>query len=355
MSIELMLGRWRGGVSLASQQDFVIAERVAELFAETVVERRDSVLTVDELTASINRYVADRNLATNVHKIVSRILDRAGLFHVDSHSGIVQFKHRSFAEYLLGKRWVDDGMPNLSQRVYEPYWRNTYFFACGVKPDCEELLTKILSTAPLDEGHRLGRFMFAGEYLLAAHMTPYRVVERVLPDVMLTAAQLYDDIVTRRTASMLSGLSETALLWLIAFIAKRQYGYGFFGRAIDAANIEIADSPATPGVKAVALFLVGVVAMEAKHEDPFGFLTNSFRADEVPLPLALAVGWESDQEGAGRLSARVRAFNKQTRKLLRTRSLAERVSLEAYLLKLQKAPIDASAHARLGQAGSPTT
>jgi hypothetical protein len=347
ISMEIMLGRWRGGAALSGQQDYLIAEAVAQGLAEEAVMDQRVIHTTSELRSRIEAYVRERNLATSVERVIARVSDRAGLFHVNEQSGVVQFKHRSFAEYLVAQKWRESAQVQADARVFVPYWRNVFFFVCGLKPDCESLVTSILAVAPTSESEKFGRFMYGAEYLLAAHMTPYRVIEKALPHIMLTAAELYDDVVQRRTTSVLATLSESHLLWLFAFISKRQYGYRFFQRAFDAACITVSDSGASRRTQAIALYLLATTVADLDHSDPFGYLAKEFSADEVPLPVALAVSHESKMSTEMMPSARVRAFNRQLRKMLKARSDAERVSLEHFLERLKTTPIDPSSNARL--------
>jgi hypothetical protein len=343
MCLELMLGRWDVSRNLVTQQEYEIGRRISGAIAEIVLTKNRDVFTIQEIEQLLNDYMSARNLTPSVSGLMARLLSRSGVFAVDDQLGVAQFRHRSFAEFLCARRMQELGSLEIDKRVWSQYWHHTYFFAFGLNPDCEHLLRRALAIAPNNEDQRWARLFLTSDYLLAGHMSPYKVVEEALATALLEAATLYDDIVKLRIKTPLGSFSEVHLLCLLGFVIRRQYGYGYFAKALEAVAIGIDGSNFASSVKAVALWFVGMIGLELEMNDAMKFIVASFDAREVPLVVGLAVSWESDRLKSMSVPTRVRAFNKHVRKMLNTRSSVENLTLNKYLERLRKKPIDPKA------------
>jgi hypothetical protein len=124
---------------------------------------------------------------------------------------------------------------------------------------------------------------------------------------------LYDDILKGRIKTPLASFSELHLLYLLGFLIRRQYGYGYFAKALAAAALNIDASNHATEVKSVALLFAGMLGIELDRNEALEFLAESFRADEVPFAVALAASMEGGRMKSQLLPARARSFNKHVR------------------------------------------
>lgn len=343
MSLELMLGRWDVTRNLVTQQEYEIGKRISGAVAEISLKEERDVFTIEEVEQQLKSYMSARHLTPSVERLMERLLSRSGVFAVDEQLGVVRFRHRSFAEFLCAQRIYETGTLEIDARVWSHYWHHTYFFAIGLNPDCEHLLRRTLAIAPTDEDGRWGRLFCTADYLLAAHMSPYSLVETALAESLVEFAVLFDDIVKHRIKTPLASFSELHLLYLLGFLIRRQYGYGYFAKAIDAVALEIDASNHSTDVKSVALLFAGMLGIELDKNEALEFLAKSFRADEVPFVVALAASMEGARMKSQELPARARSFNRQLRGMLKAKSDAERLTFSRYIDRLSKKPIDPKA------------
>lgn len=347
MSLELMLGRWDVTRNLMTQQEYEIGKRIAGAVAEISMKEERDVFTIGEIEQQLKSYMNARHLTPSVERLMDRLLSRSGVFAVDEQLGVVRFRHRSFAEFLCAQRIYEHGTLEIDAKVWNHYWHHTYFFAIGLNPDCEHLLKKTLAIAPTDEDGRWGRLFCTADYLLAAHMSPYSLVESALSESLVEFAMLYDDIVKERIKTPLASFSELHLLYLLGFLIRRQYGYGYFAKALEVVALNIDASNQSTEVKAVALLFAGMLGIELDRNEALEFLAEAFRADEVPFVVGLAASMEGARMKSQELPARARSFNKHFRGMLKAKSDAERLSLSRYIDRLSKKPINLKAAAEL--------
>jgi len=319
-SLELMLGRWdmRKGSGLVTQQEYDVSRRVCGLVARVMIENNMSVIAIRQVESTLDEYLKERNLVIDRDQTLNRLFSRSGILNRDEKNGVTSFRHRSFAEYFCADEWHYTDQFDVDTRVLQRYWSDVYFFGIGMRPDCEQVLKDILACQPVTEAERWGKCFAPANYLLAGHLTPYRVVEENLYRLMLEAARLFSDIASGRVVSDAASLPEVSLLFVLQAIIRDYYGYGFFRAAIDDTAIKIVDSLESAEIRSYALFFIGVIGIELGYEDAMNFLVDTFKVGEIPLTLMLAVSGEADQIDSKKIPARLRAYSRQISKILKS-------------------------------------
>jgi hypothetical protein len=315
-SMELMLGRWDEQKGLADLQEYGVSQRVFGQLASMVMRHRLGVVGIGEVKSVLKEYLTERNLLIDSERVEERMFDRSGVLIRDDASGTVLFRHRSFAEFLFAQHQADK--PDLGPETHplKPYWANTYYFWIGIKGDCEKELKAILAAPSSNTSERFARIFFAPDYLMAGHLTPYRVARESVFKLLLEAATLYHQVLDKSVVTPLSKYSPMQLLWVITYVVKQKYGYRFFKPAIDDAVAEICASTESRTVQATALFFASVAAKEIGDDTQFEMLLEEFKPAELPFPVMIAVDCEASRLDKNRMSAAIKGFTKKVRKMV---------------------------------------
>jgi hypothetical protein len=313
-SMELMLGRWDEQKGLADLQEYGVSQRVFGQLAAMVMRHRLGVVGIGDVRSVLKEYLIDRNLLIDSERVEERMFDRSGVLVRDEASGTVLFRHRSFAEFLFAQHQADK--PDLGPEPHplKPYWANTYYFWIGIKGDCERELKEILAAPSSNTSERFARIFFAPDYLMAGHLTPYRVARESVFKLLLEAATLYHQVLDKSITTPLSKYSPMQLLWAITYVVKQKYGYRFFKPAIDDAVGEICASAEPRSVQATALFFASVAAKEIGDDTQFEMLLDEFKPAELPFPVMIAVDFEASRLDKNKMTAALKGFTKKVRK-----------------------------------------
>lgn len=295
---ELMLGRWDICKGIESQKEFEAARSIVTDFARYSVENRLPEIAEAEARSMFASYLNERNLAISADVLFEKVTTRSGILQRNVYRGTVAFKHLSFAEFFYAMHkaaHVDKAF--IDSRVYDPDWRNVYFFYLGIKKDCEETLQEMLNVAISSGDDRFFRIAHFGDYLMAAYTTPYRVVENALTQVVTECAAFYQDICSGNVDVALKTLPAIRLLELLKIIVASCYGYPFFQRAMDTAVVRIATDDKLPRDRqAYALFFLSTLYVVLKQPNPFKGLLDNVKED-LPFPVRFGIMYENEHVG----------------------------------------------------------
>jgi len=330
---ELMLGRWDIRKGLESQKEFEAARSIVTEFARYSVENHLPEISEAEARQMFKQYLDERNLSISADALFERVTTRSGVLQRNAYRGTVAFKHLSFAEFFYAiykATHVDKGF--LDARVYDPDWRNVYFFYLGIKKDCEETVQEMLEIAASSGDDRFFRIAHFADYLMAAYTTPYRVVEKALIQVVTECASLYEDVLSGKVDFPLKTLPAIRLLELLKMIFASCYGYPFFLKAMDTAVITVAsDERLTSERRAYALFFLSTLYVVMKQPNPFKGLLDNVKG-ELPLPVRFGIMYEND-----RVEHHCALVNRQLRNL--RKDVRQSQALMHYAKQLHVVPI----------------
>lgn len=312
---ELILGRWDEKKGLQSQKEYQALDAILMRLSRQMIDDQRPFISTIEVKDVFKNYLAERNLAIDPEELYDKMVDRCEIVLVDDHSGTLGLKHRSFAEFFYAKSFIADQSLVIDSRVHNFYWMNTFFFYLGLRKDCPDELSAIIDMSADTESEEWLKIINMSNYLLAGYTTPYRVIEKGVRDVAVTAANLYRRIVTKGSKIWFNTLPRMQVLYLLQLFIRQGYSYMFFMDAIESAALEIEESSILDDeTKAYVLFFLNVAYIDIEdrgNEETFDFmLKRSLKALPVDVQLAL------NHEG-GRVKERTALMRKQDRQLRR--------------------------------------
>ncbi len=313
--LELMLGRWDIDKGLQSLKEFNALEKIVMELAQSFVNYELDYLTITDAKNIIKDYLQQRNLGLDSEELFEKLVKRSEILVLGDQGQKVYFKHRTFAEYFYARFMSLSDKFDLADKVFTIYWAEIVFFYFGLKTDAPELLTEINNLNPKSEVERWLKIINMSSYVLAAHSTPYNVVNEIMYQTVLSAAILYKDIVDKKITSPLQQLSTMANLFLMQLIMRDSYSYEFFKPAIEDAALKIDYSELEAEIKAFALYFLDVTNIEMGAGESFDFLLKKYK-EEIPVELALAIGFEKDN--LKQKTKLMRKQDKRIRKMLGT-------------------------------------
>ncbi len=330
---ELMLGRWDMKKGIESQKEFEAAQSVVMEFARYSVENSLPQVSEKEARKMFSTYLAARNLEIDSEALFGRVTSRSGILQRNEAQGAVYFKHLSFAEFFYAMhKHIHHDPAFVDTRIYDPDWRNVFFFYIGLKKDCEDLIRVMLQLRPQTSDDRFFRIAHFGDYLMAAYTTPYKVVEEAIQQMLQDAASLYSDIADGAVNCPLSILPQIRLLEVMKLVVSSCYGYHFFLKAMESSALSLLDDDTLDDQhRGYAMFFLSVCFVMLEQPNPFDGLIDHLK-DRLPLPVQWGISYESDR--VGHHSALVR---KQNRKLIQ--AVRRSPQLMEYTKKMHILPV----------------
>lgn len=316
-SMEFMLGRWDERRALSTEQLFTACERLSRELARYMLDNRLVYISRSEVHAMFQQFISERNMTVSVTDAYSYLTERSTIFGALDEATLF-FRHRSFAEYLYALDAYEKRNLSTDENAFHPYWTNVYFFYMGLLVECPEILQHLASLSLNNEREQWVRFLQFPKYLLAAHQTPYAITEGALQCLVVDIAKLYLNVKSGRTESKLNELPEMKLLWLFSAITKHVLGYEYFRKALPLVIALLDDDVGIDiQVKHYALFFAGAALAELGDKCGYVLLAKSYRPEDLPLPISLALTCEA--EIGGRLFQRdplIKLHEKRLKKLL---------------------------------------
>ena len=294
---ELMLGRWDMQKGLESQKEFEAARNIVMEVARYSVDNKLDELSEAEVLDMFKSYLDARNLSIDPKVLYDRVTTRSGILQKHPRCNTVAFKHLSFAEFFYAMHkdaHYDDNF--VCERIYDPDWKNVYFFYIGMKKDCEDVLRKMLSQPTKEADDKFFRIMHFGDYLLAAYTTPYVVVEDAIEKIMLEAADFYDGVINGSIDCALKRATPIRLLELLKLFVSSCYAFEFFVKAMDTAAVRLLENKNLGVVRqSYALFFLATVYIMLRKPNPFsGLLEHIVENDSVPFPVQFGLMYETE-------------------------------------------------------------
>ena len=312
---ELMLGRWDERKGLQPQKEYHALDNILMRLARQMIDDQRLFMSVAEVKIVFKEYLEQRNLEIDSEQLFSKMVDRCEIVCLDSNSQTLGFKHRSFTEFFYAKSFISDRSLNIDNRVFQGFWMNIFFFYFGLRKDCPNELLAVFNMSASSEAEGWLKIFHASNYLLAAYTTPYHVVEEGVRNVAVTAAKLYQKLVTKGSETwFFSNLPQMHLLYFLQLFIRQGYSYSFFNNAIEDAALRIADSSLEEETKAYALFFLNVAYIDIpkpNKNETFDFMLKQVKG-ALPVDLQLALRHEGKD-----VKERTTLMRKQDRRLRR--------------------------------------
>jgi len=310
---ELMLGRWDMERGMQSQKEFEAAVIIITNIAVYFIENNLPYCSSEEAKGFFSGYLNKRNLEINHLILYEKLINRSGIILHDPDNGRITFKHRTFFEFFYATTKVknhDQGF--ISNKIYDPYLKNIYFFYVGLQKDCEPVLTEMMNVIPSNDGQRLTRVIFFADYLLAGYMTPYDFIKKSFERMIKELSQLYINIITGKIDTPFRSNPEMIILWLFQAVVRSVYGFEFYKNALSECALGIVtDAELSNEEKAFGVFFISVIGVELKVNNPFDGLLEHLEGG-LPLPVQFGIHYEIKN-----IKIHSKLLNRQTRKLNR--------------------------------------
>jgi len=312
-SVDFMLGRWDERRALATERLFVACQRLSRLIARHMIDNKLIYISQDEVRQRFEEFITQRSMGITTDEACDYLFKRSSLF--GTLDGTVFFRHRSFAEYLYALDGYELRNLSINDTAYNPYWLNIFFFYIGLRRECPEELEALVNLGNSSLGTRLIQVLQIGKYFLAGSQTPYAVVTHGVGVIFQRIAKLYLEVKGGALSSAFGRLSEMQLLSLFANLVKYSFGYDFFSKALQDAFFPICESDIEEE-KVYAMFFVACALGEIGEVGGFALLLENRRTEELPLPISLAVEFETRGEKSFSKHRLVKQHEKTLRKLL---------------------------------------
>ena len=317
-TVELMLGRWDERRGISTEKQYKAAERLARLLARHMIDNQLVYMSKGEIKQMFGAFLADRQMGVPLDETFDYLINRSMIFGVFEDTEAVFFKHRSFAEYLYAKDAFQARDLLVSERAFDAYWANTYFFYVGTRSECPDLIDALVGVNVADMTHRVHRLLNMGNYLLAGYETHYAHIQNALDVVLVEAARLYLDIRHGRSQSGLTGLTEMQLLWFFNLTVRHCYGYEFFKLGLPLTMAKIDENMAPDDeARPYALFFAACSLADVGDMCGFNYLLDHSSPTTLPIQVSFALKCEMAYGEKGFAhSKQVKAFEKKLKKLL---------------------------------------
>jgi len=341
-TVELMLGRWDERRQISTEKQYKASERLARLLARHMIDNQLVYMSKDEIKGMFRSFLADRQTGVSLEETFDYVINRSSMFGVFEDTDAVFFKHRSFAEYLYAKDAYEARNLEITNRAFEVYWKNTYFFFIGTRSECPDLIDALVRVQPVEVMHRVHRVLDMGSYMLAGYETPYVNIQAALDIVVIEAANLYLDIKYGRIPSGLGGLTEMQLLWCFMEAIRHNYGYEFFRKALPLTMAKIDDDLAADDeTRAYALFFAACSLANIGDTCGFNFLLEKNSATTLPIQISFALQYEMSQSGKSFANSKsVKDFERKLKKVMQTK-IGGRLDQDSRLKLLFTEPLTA--------------
>jgi len=264
-------------------------------------------------------YLSQRNLNIDPQTLYSQMLERSSMLSYDERLDEVSFRHRSFAEFFHAKCLDKQRTVEITEKVFHPYWANSYFFYVGLKKDCPEILEEIINVdVSKNDGARLAKMVNLGSFLLAGYKTPYDIITKGIQRGFNEMASYYLDVSEKKEKSFLDKLPKLHVLGIFSTVAQQSYSYSFFQNAIRECieEIETASQCSYIEESPYALLLLDAALEEIDGEKVFSNLETIF-GKGLPIPIQLLLTYRNGNSSVSHKATPLRNLEKRVRKNLK--------------------------------------
>jgi len=290
---ELSLGRWDIEKGIKTQKQFKALDVLVALIAEYMLNNDLPSLSKDEAKGIFKIYLSERNLQLDDEKLFEDMIERSGILVEDSEKNTIAFKHRSFSEFYYAKSLVLKQNIDINEKIFHPYWMNSYFFYVGLKRDCPDLLNEIIDIPIANEGYRFSRLVNLGNFLLAGYQSPYHIITKGLTSIFIDAGIYYNEIISKESESFFGQIPPIHLFALFNGTLDQSYNFNFFEESVNTIIEELATSPSRIEGTPYTLFFLDTIRFKLGSDALFDNLIELY-GNNLPMVIQLAIGHEAD-------------------------------------------------------------
>ncbi len=292
---ELSLGRWDINKGIKSEKEYEAVQNILMNIAEFMLDNNVPKLSLTEAREKFRDYLSERNLNLDHDALLNKLIKRSDIIYGSIEDNIFMFKHKTFLEYLYAlKKIRTDGMP-MSEKIFNLYWMNSYFFYLGLKKDAPLQLTEISDMVPKSEIEKFVKIINFPDILLAAYSTPYQTTHRLLDKVITEFSEFYLRIVSGKTKSFLSSMPQIVLLFMFQSIFRRKYSYDYLKKSLKEISKDLAS--ADDALSMYKLYFCVVALIELGEYAELEYFSKKMK--NLPLEVYFAISHEKIDKTKG--------------------------------------------------------
>lgn len=330
--MELVIGRWDMSKGLQSQREYDVLLNVIINASMMIMENSLLELPIGDLRSIFDEYVDDRNLSIDKDTLFEKLIYKSEIFATNERKRTIKFRHRTFTEFFYAKGINRDASAKIDENIYDLYWSTSYFFYLGLRRDCPEVLKAINEITFTDHKFELLKVFNHGSFLLAAYLTPYKIIEKSVEHSFLEAARLYDNIINAKIETPLSKLSNIQLLCIFTKLLCDNYSYEYFIPALESRAQELLTRPKPDDRDFAELFLINSVLMTLDNSNAYDKLIQDY-GKLIPISISAGIMEHSRDENSE--SPVVKKFVKNFKKSIKTNK-----NLHQLLIQMYESPSD---------------
>jgi hypothetical protein len=325
--MELVIGRWDMDKGLQSQREYDVLLNVIINASGMIMENSLLELPIGDLKSIFNEYVDDRNLSIDKENIFRALIHKSEIFSINERNQTIRFRHRTFTEFFYAKGLNRDSTAKIDENVYDLYWSTSYFFYLGLRRDCPEILGSLNEITFSDSKYELLKLFNHGALLLAAYLTPYRIIEESVANSFQEAARLYDNLVSIKINSPLTKLSNIQLLCVFTKLLCDNYSYEYFIPALKSRAQDLFTTPNADDRDFAELFFIDSVLMTIDDAAAYDKLIQNYGK---LIPISIQAGIMEHSRDESKESPIVKKFVKNFKKNIKTNTNLHQLLIEMY-------------------------
>lgn len=310
---EIVLGRWDTSKGLLSQTEYDVISSVLVELSMYMMDNSLNCISVSEVQDIFLNYLAKRNLKIDEEKLFNRLIFRSEVTSVNKRTDTFSFLHRSFMEYFYAEGIRRKGIGSITEKIYDIYWANSYFFYFGLLRDNELLIDEINNLQLKDDKTRFLRLFYNGSFYLASYLTPYNKITQGVLNSYIDAGKLYVDIVSGNTDVALKEFSPVALLCIFTKCLSNNYAYDFFKSALEDLSVAVDNEKEIGKHMDYAKFFIASTLNELGDKSAFDEIISNNNLD-----ILIKLGITHVTEDTGVISVAVDKYLKKFNKKMRT-------------------------------------
>ncbi|MBK8809802.1 MAG: NACHT domain-containing protein [Acidobacteria bacterium] len=308
---EYALGRWDMEKGLQSQKEFSALSQIMMNISQFMLDNEVQELDVDHAKSFFNEYLDRRTLGIKTDDLFNMMMTRTEIMAFDYTGTRILFKHRTFPEFFYAKHAAHDRNLAISNRAFQMYWQNTYFFYLGLLQDAPEILLDLLGIEPDTELEKWLKLINMSNFFLAAYLSPKDVARDLVKQIMKEASSFYLRIVSGKSSGALARMPRMHVLWLFQTVIRGAYSYDLFKDALEEAAIDIGSEANSPE-KLYSLFFIAATLTDITRRSDYDFLLTESGGN---LPADLSFAFYHEVKDAKQKSKLMKKAEKRVRKL----------------------------------------
>lgn len=334
---EIVLGRWNMSRGFQSQSEYDTVQNVTANVAKYMLDNQLPQLSLNEFKGMFDDYVNARKLEIDQEQVFESLISNEELFILDKNRSVINFVHRTFAEYFYAIHLNRDHSAFISENIYTLYWSNVYFFYFGLNRDSRSLVQELSNIEFSSPEARLAHTFHNGNLLLAAYLTPYEYIKQSVLNSYREASEFYEQAISKKIETPLLALPQMHILSIISYGLATSYGYDFFMDILEERSIEISTrSGHVSELEMAELFFINSTLVFNDKFNSFDLMINNY-GRHIPLAFKIGIQHYVDIKKAGNHSSIVKKYLKDVKK-----SVQKTTGVRQAILQLLEKPIQES-------------